>query len=144
MVVTSNTSFNGQDAVTGRVKSVTSQGFEYTLQEQESLSDGHAAEIISYIAWEPSSGTVDGMAYEIGKTGSDVSDGFHTVQFKTNFKNPPLFFADMQTANGADPANVRWQNRDEYAVEIQIDEEQSKDDETTHAAETVGYMAFSQ
>jgi len=144
VVVASITSFNGSDTVTGRVQNVTTRGFQYTMQEQELNSDGHVSESVAYIAWEPSSGTVDGIAYEIGKTGSDVSQSFHTIQFKTDFNASPLFFADMQTANGADPANVRWQNRDGYAIEVQIDEEQSQDDETDHAGETVGYMAFSQ
>jgi hypothetical protein len=143
MVVTSIASFNGPDTVTGRVKSVDKRGFQYTMQEQESLSDGHAGESVAFIAWEPSSGTVDGIAYEIGKTGSDVSHGFHTIQFKTDFTTPPLFFADMQTANGQDPANIRWQNKDGYAIEVQIDEEQSQDVETGHPVEVIGYMAFS-
>jgi hypothetical protein len=144
VVVTSITSFNGSDTVTGRVKNVNTRGFEYTMQEQESISDVHTGESIAYIAWEPSAGTVDGITYEIAKTGADVSHSFHTIQFKTDFKTSPLFFADMQTANGMDTANVRWQNKDEYAIEVQIDEEQSQDDEIEHATEVVGCMAFSQ
>ena len=143
VVVTAITSFNESDTVTGRVKNVDTRGFEYTMQEQESFSDGHTGESVAYIAWEPSAGTVDGITYEIGKTGKDVSHSFHTIQFKTDFKNPPVFFADMQTANNMDTANVRWQNKDAYAVEVQIDEEQSKDVEIKHTTEVVGCMAFS-
>jgi hypothetical protein len=144
VVVTSITSFNGPDTATGRVSNVNLKGFEYTMQEQESLSDGHMDESIAYVAWEPSSGTVDGITYGIGKTGNDVNHSFHTIQFTTDFKGPPVFFADMQTANGPDTANVRWQNKDEYAIEVQIDEEQSQDDEIDHTTEAVGCMAFFQ
>ena len=144
VVVTAIASFNGSDTVAGRVQNVNTRGFQYTMQEQESISDGHVAESVAYIAWEPSSGTVDGIAYEIAKTGSDVSHSFHTIQFKTDFSGAPLFLADMQTANGADPANVRWQNKDEYAIEVRADEEKSQDDEIEHAGEVVGFMAFSQ
>jgi hypothetical protein len=54
-----------------------------------------------------------------------------------------MFIADMQTGNGMDTANVRWQNKDAYAVEVQIDEEQSKNKEINHKTEVVGYMVFS-
>ena len=48
----------------------------------------------------------------------------------------------MQTADGMDTANVRWQNMNTLTVDIQIDEEQSKDTETGHITEVVGYIAF--
>jgi hypothetical protein len=49
----------------------------------------------------------------------------------------------MQTADGGDASAVRWQNRDQYGIEVKIEEEQSKDSETNHTTEAVGYMAFS-
>jgi len=54
-----------------------------------------------------------------------------------------MFLADMQTGGSMNTANVRWQNKDAYAVEVQIDEEQSKDNEIMHGTEVVGYMVFS-
>jgi hypothetical protein len=47
----------------------------------------------------------------------------------------------MQTTNGGDPANLRWLSRNEVAVEVWVSEEQSKDAETEHVAESVGYFA---
>ena len=49
----------------------------------------------------------------------------------------------MQTSNETDPANVRWENKDAQGVYVKICEEQSRDSETFHTAETVGFMAFS-
>ena len=49
----------------------------------------------------------------------------------------------MQTINGSDPANVRWENKDAQGVYVKICKEQSRDSETFHTAETVGFMAFS-
>jgi hypothetical protein len=49
----------------------------------------------------------------------------------------------MQTTDDEDPAAVRWQNRDLYGVEVKVEEEQSRDGETRHTTEVVGYMAFS-
>ena len=48
------------------------------------------------------------------------------------FMNPPVFLADMQTTNGRDTANLRWQDKDYYAIDIKIAEEQSLDSETYH------------
>jgi hypothetical protein len=88
-------------------------------------------------------GTIDSLTFEINKTGDSVKHKFYTIQFAHNFINTPMFIADMQTGNGMDTANVRWQNKDAYAVEVQIDEEQSKNKEINHKTEVVGYMVFS-
>ena len=56
--------------------------------------------------------------------------------------NPPVFLADMQTTDGWDTANLRWQNKDFYAIDVKIAEERSRDSETYHTTEVVGYMVF--
>ena len=48
----------------------------------------------------------------------------------------------MQTTDGPDTANIRWLSVDLDSAKIFIDEEQSKDSETAHTTEIVGYMAF--
>ena len=135
-------SFDGSDTVTGRIRGITTGGFEYRMQEQEINPQVHAMETISYIAWEPSSGTLDGLAFEINRTADVVRHAFHTISFDQQFMNIPMFFADMQTTGGSDPANVRWQNNDAFGVDVQIDEEQSRDKEINHTTEVVGYMVF--
>jgi hypothetical protein len=143
VVITSIASFNETDAVTGRLRNIDTQGFDFCLQEQESNSKNHNSETINYIAWEPSAGSMDGLTYEINRTANEVNQNFHTVQFNRNFITDPVFMADMQTANSMDTANVRWQNKDSQTVEVQIDEEQSRNRQTKHNSETVGYMVFS-
>jgi hypothetical protein len=143
VVITSILSFNDDDTVTGRISDIDTKGFEFLLQEQERNSKKHATETIGYIAWEPSMGGVDDIIFEVGKTGNSVDHEFYTIQFAQHFKTTPMFIADMQTGNGMDTANVRWQNKNADAVEVQIDEEQSKNDETVHFNEVVGYMVFS-
>jgi hypothetical protein len=142
VVITSINSFKGPAAVTGRVNNVNAQGFQYTMQEQESFSDGHAAESIAYIAWEPSAGNIAGITYKIGKTGKMVDDNLHTIRFGEAFADLPVFFADMQTAYGMDPANIRWQSLNVDAAKITISEERSLDDEIVHVTEDVGYFVF--
>jgi hypothetical protein len=143
VVITSIASFNESDAVTGRLRNINTQGFNFCMQEQELNSKNHASESINYIACEPSAGNMDGITYEISKTANKVKHNFYTIQFNQSFLNDPVFMAEMQSANGMDTANVRWQNKGITAVEVQIDEEQSKNRETRHTTETVGYMVFS-
>ncbi|MCZ6907083.1 MAG: fibronectin type III domain-containing protein, partial [Deltaproteobacteria bacterium] len=63
--------------------------------------------------------------------------------FNESFIDSPVFLADMQTTDGSDTATVRWENKDPFGVEVKIEEEQSRDSETRHTTEMVGYMVFS-
>lgn len=136
-------SFNGTEAVTDRLQNITTGSFEFRMQEQERNDQSHSVETIHYIAWEPGSGTVNGLYFEVATTGNVVTEQFYRISFGSMITEEPRFLADMQTTNGVDPAVVRWQNRDPYGIEVKIEEERSLDSETTHAAEVVGYMAFS-
>jgi hypothetical protein len=113
------------------------------MQEQEASDQIHNDETIHYIAWQPGLGTVNGMSFEVATTGDVVTDQFYTILFDSTFLEAPVFLADMQTTDGKDIAALRWQNRDPYGIEVKIEEEKSRDAETAHTTETVGYMAFS-
>ena len=142
VVMAAISTYDGTDTVTGRMRNINIQGFEFRMQEQEFNSLGHLAETISYIAWEPSSGNIEGLTFEVNKTENVVTHDFHSVTFGQDFMSSPMFLADMQTTNGDNTANVRWKNKDTYGVYVQIDEEQSEDIETGHVPEIVGYMVF--
>lgn len=142
VVTTGIMSFNEGQAVTGRIRNISVNGFEYQLQEQEDNAPGHAAETVSYIAWEPSLGTLDGVSFEVGRTGNVVSHLFRSIYFNGGYSTEPLFIADMQTANDGDTANLRWRDKSAHGVSIQVDEEQSQDGEVQHATEYVGYLVL--
>ncbi len=144
IVVSGVTTENEVDAVTGRVFRISPEGFVFFLQEQESTMKEHFVnETISYIAWEPSSGTVNGMDYIVDSTFNEVTHNLYSIPFYPSFTSAPVFMADMQTKDGGDTADVRWQNKNSDGIEVQIDEEQSKNTEVNHTTEVVGYMAFS-
>ena len=102
----------------------------------------HLTETVHYIAWEPSSGNIGGVTFEIDTTGNKVTHQLHTINFNQPYACAPIFLSDMQTTNGRDPANVRWQNHTGTSVQVQIHEEQSRNEETRHLRESVGYMVF--
>lgn len=142
VVISTITTDNELDTVTGRVKKITNEQFKFKLQEQQFNTPGHAQETISYIAWEPSSGIAGEFNFAVNLTENIVSHGLHTITFNPAFQKIPVFLSEMQTADGGDVANIRWQNKDEYAVDVSIDEEQSADNETNHTTEVVGYFAI--
>ena len=134
------TTTNHSNAVVTRSRKVTQTGFEVTLREQELNTQKHPLEDIDYIAWEPSFGVVNGLRYEVGLTDAMVNHLPYSLLYKGVFERAPLFLADMQTTAGGDPANLRWRNRTEVGLEVWVSEEQSKDSETSHVPESVGYF----
>ena len=142
-VVTSTvSSFNEEDAVCSRLKNIDTTGFNFCMQEQERNSQIHTTETISYIAWEPSSGTVGNLTFEVDKTDDVITHNLQTIVYNETFIATPVFLADMQTTDGGDTANLRRQNKDFYGIDIKITEEQSRDSEINHTTEVVGYMVF--
>jgi hypothetical protein len=131
---------NESDAVTTRVRKVDSLGFDVGMDEQEQNRQQHLGEDIDYIAWEASSGQIDGFRFEVGATPDAVSDRPYTLVYAEPGGSVPFFLASMQTTDGGDTADVRWMNRDADAADVWIDEEQSKDSETSHTKEVVGYV----
>ncbi len=136
-------SFNEEDAVTGRYRRVATNGFEYKLSEQErNRRSRHADENVGYIAWEPGSGSVGSFQYEVGKTDNSVTSLWHQIDFQSQFTERPFFIADMQSYNSRENAAVRYNNLSPFDVYVKIEEETSKDRETDHIPEAVGYMGF--
>ncbi len=135
-------SFNEEDTVTGRLRNITTQGFEFKMQEQELSDKNHAKEMISYIAWEPSWGTIDGLGFEVHRTEDMVTHEPYTIWFNHTFMEIPVFVAAMQTTDGLNPADLRWQDNTADHIEVWVEEEHTFDGESRHTTEVVGYMAF--
>ncbi len=142
VVMSTLTSFNEAETVTGRIKQITTDGFSYRMQEQEANARQHATETLSYIAWEPSSGDVGDFTYLVDRSADAVKHKNYPISFKTTFASSPVFLADMQTADGGDTASVRYLTKDGFFADVLVDEEQSRDTETNHTSEVVGYMLF--
>ncbi|MBW2194214.1 MAG: hypothetical protein JRF37_01220, partial [Deltaproteobacteria bacterium] len=111
VVVTTIAGYNDPSAVTSRVRNISKEGFKFRMQGEEASYQHHARENISYIAWEPSYSSIGGMTFEIGRTGNAVQHRPYDVVFDQSFDNVPTFLADMQTCDGGDTANLRWQDK---------------------------------
>ncbi|MEA3469253.1 MAG: fibronectin type III domain-containing protein [Thermodesulfobacteriota bacterium] len=144
VVMTSIATYTDEQAVTCRKRNIDSTGFDYLLQEQEANRDGHGQETVSYIAWELSDGTVNGLTYSVGirkyVRNTFVWTDFQDVN-RDAFQDTPYVVTDMLTANGVDPAEIRCRNNSSTGIEVLVEEEASRDGEVGHVPESVGYIA---
>jgi hypothetical protein len=138
VVFTSIITSNGSDAVVGRVRNISTTGFEYQLQEQEANEPYHILETVAYLAWTPGSGTTNGIQFQVGNTTDTVTHNTFAINFNQNFSESPFQFARMQTANGPDTALMKIIQAGTTGMEIMIEEETSRDAETNHTKEEIG------
>lgn len=143
VVLTSISTHNGLQGVVCRKNNLHINGFDLCFQEQEAYNDGHLEEAVSYIAWEPGTGQVNNIDYEVGKTENAVTQDFFDISFSQDFESTPFFMADIQSFDGTDPASTRWRNKSSSGVQLMIEEEMSMDSEINHVTEEVGYFVFS-
>ena len=144
VVLTTIASENEIDTIGSRTSKITTASFAYYFKEQEKNKNQHVKETVLYIAWEPGQGTIGTLRYEVARATNGLTDAWSTVPFQQDFAQAPLFLADMQTNNNSDTAALRTQAVAPTGVQLKVEEEQSKDTETTHPEETVGYLTFDQ
>ena len=142
VVIATTTTSNESDALAMRLRNITTGKFDYRIQEQEINNQQHGSEQAGYVAWEPSAGSLDDIVFEIGRTSNSVTHAFQALNFYEPFSNPPVYLAGMQTTDGGDTAAVRCQNKQADGIEIKVEEEQSRDTETNHTTEVIGYMVL--
>ncbi|MGB3209087.1 MAG: PKD domain-containing protein [Desulforhopalus sp.] len=142
VILTQVLTVNETDAVTGRIRKSTQGSFQYKLQEQEANQRLHLRETVGYIAWEPGKGEFSGLLYEAGFASSSVTHRWYDLSFQTEFSDLPFFIAGMQDCAGGNTAAVRSQKLRQTAIQVKIEEEQSRDDEVRHIGESVGYLVI--
>ena len=142
VVFASVTTFNETAAVATQIQAINADGFDVRMRELDASSRGHQVETISFVAWEPVSGTIDGTVFEVSQTTETGKHDGYTVQYQNILETQPIVLTSMQTTNSGDTSTLRWRNRTPYSVEVWIDEEQSGNTETNHASKKVGYGIF--
>ncbi|HFQ90919.1 MAG TPA: tandem-95 repeat protein, partial [Desulfobulbus sp.] len=142
VVVTAIVSDNETDAVTGRLRNINQAGFDFRMQEQELNPQVHAPESVSYIAWEPSAATIAGIRFAVGRSTDSITGVTATVPYNGSFPRQPLLVAAMQTTDGGDTASLRITGHTADDMQVMVEEERSRDSETSHTTEVAGYIAI--
>ena len=100
VVVAAVMSAGDDQTVIARLHGIDTEGFDVRLYEQEANPPGARVETVSFIAWEPSVGEVNGLGFAVVRTAETLSDLPQPLQFEPAFGRPPVFIADIQTTNG--------------------------------------------
>src|SRR6266540_3117346 len=80
-------------------------------------------ETVFYSAWEPSSGTLEEVTFEVNRTREVTRHQFHPMAFAKTLVDPPVLLAAVQMAKSANRVNLRWQTKDLDRVEVEIDDD---------------------
>lgn len=144
VVIASISTNNSGIPFASRLENINTNGFQVLFQTVESNTSRelNSSETFSYVAWEPSTGTTGGVAFEINRIPNAVSDYFSPIDYQQQFSESPIFLADMQTRNNEETASLRWRNKDLSRVEIMVDKGQPHNNETEESPESVGYALF--
>ena len=136
VVLTGTQTRNSDRPVVTRNRNVSTDGVSVRLRGEE-RTPADTPETVGFVALERGTGTLAGEPFEAG-TVTGVDEEWHTVEFEGRYEDP-VFLADVQTSDGPNTATLRYRNLRGTAVEVFVEEERSKDEETRHAEETVGY-----
>lgn len=128
---------NGTHPVVTRHRDVSPDGIDVRLQEEEARGP-HREEDIGYLAVDSGTGALAGHAFEAGVR-SGVGEQWQTVEFDRTYERPALI-ADVQTFRGSNTCGVRYRNLTQSTVDLKVEEEESRDAETGHLGERVGYL----
>jgi len=139
IVLTGTQTRNTGRPVIVRNQKISTHGVSVRIQGSE-RTPAKGRETVGYVAVERGKGTLGGRPYE-GRIERDISDDWHTIEFDGEYEDP-VFLADLRTAEGMDPATLRYRNLDGRSVEVFVEEERSRDDETWHMKEDIGYVVF--
>src|SRR4030095_13903630 len=122
---------NEVSAVAVQIRNITTSSFQIRLREQEANVQTHVAETIHYLAWEPGSGTVNGLHYEVGTHG--VGNALTTRWFASTLAGTPvfpLFLSATQTVVGAEAFTIRLRTITRGRVDERLQEDDSFDTES--------------
>jgi hypothetical protein len=140
--MTAVSSVQDANAVTGRPTRISKKGFQFHIQRQALAPSLDTAQTLSFVAWEPSTGSLNGLVFEVSKTGQVKRDQFSTIAFQETFPGSPVFLADLQASGGGSPLNLRWERKDLSGIDVKIDAVQDleRDNAEPQDVAVVGYI----
>lgn len=79
---------------------------------------------------------------QAGLTSNSVTQDWYGIVFESAFGSTPLVFAAIETFHGSDTAGIRTKNLTKDGFSVMIEEEKSKNSETSHVPEVVGFLGI--
>jgi fibronectin type 3 domain-containing protein len=103
-----------------RLLMVDNAGFE--LLTEAALQNQHTPRPprVDYIAWEPSSGAIEDLKFEISRLDYMAGETSQTILFRQTFEETPVFLADLQGLDTGDALSVCWDHKSADGVEVSL------------------------
>ncbi|WP_341213284.1 M10 family metallopeptidase C-terminal domain-containing protein [uncultured Limimaricola sp.] len=124
-VVMGPASLNGVNAMTLRVRDVTSEGFSFQIDEWDYLDGGHVAETISWMAGTAGDHQLtDGTRISFGSKAVSSTDGGHVTL--AGFSDTPLLFGQFSSGTESRAMTHRIKNADNDSFDFYLDREEAQ------------------
>lgn len=151
VVIATQSTQNDATPATVKIHAVQNSRFLVRLVEEEIADNIHAFENISYMAFEKGQGMLDDRKIYVGLSESAIGSEWVNLSFpdingvpltpgaEPMYSQPPLLFAAQQV-NNSEPAVIRYKALTNEGIALKLQEEQSEDAETVHAAQKLGIV----
>jgi hypothetical protein len=146
-IFTTDQTSHGSDMIWTRAEGPGTQGFSLVMEEEEWLNPGkHVAEEIGWLAVERADGMVETMSgalvFETSDIGFALDSSGGTIWFHKDFVAAPVLLAGISGRNDRDPTGLRFDDLSADGGWGFLQEDTSKDSETTHDSEPVDWLAL--
>ena len=139
IVIASPLSHNGKAKAHVRVRTVSSTGFKYEVEEWNYLDGIHATdEVIHFLVMEQGFHRIGGKNWEAGSI--EIDHSYKEVTLDPVFGGNQTILTQVTTNNGSAAVVVRMQNVNGNKFEMKLQEEEAEDG--IHKLETVHYVAI--
>ena len=112
------------------------------MEPAESVTTSVDEETVGYLAIESGSGRWNGMRYEAGLTGDDVTSATYDLSYSSTFQSAPSLVTSLASYDNGDNAHLRYSNPTKNGVQLRVEEDTTYDSETSHGSEEVAYLAI--
>jgi hypothetical protein len=137
---------NGADMYSIRVTETTNDYFEFIIEEWEYLDGPHpAVETINWIAINEGTHRLeDGRFVEAGTTSATETSGSvtYSAEFQAETESAPVVLTSVMSNNDAVTVDSDPRNIPDTGFVVRLQQEEAQRSINTHAAETVGWIAF--
>jgi hypothetical protein len=140
VVLSAISTVNGQDGLNTQVRKIDINGFDIGLRMSDKKSRRHTVESIDYIAWEVSSGDINGMRFDVARQKQSVNDTLYTIDYPGDFVSAPVFLANIQSSNDSELASMRLEAKNTGALDLRVEYEQSHRNESSNSDQSIGYL----
>ncbi|MEM7332512.1 MAG: putative Ig domain-containing protein, partial [Chloroflexota bacterium] len=140
IVVLGPVSQNDAAPLTIRVQNVTSNGFEFQLDEWDYLDGSHGSEQLYYLVVEAGSYVLDDGSLLTAVSIPNVTHATAVHSFPITFNATPLLFAQAVTTNEASAISTQISSVSTTQFSLALVEEEANDN--SHAGETVHTIAI--